>query len=171
VLIKKLIVWGLIVTVIFALHDNPPRKTQAEINKKGTNEIVQVTKTPVEKPKVVEQKPAEQVTPQPKQVEAPKPKPVVQGVTNCGDNVYKQYIYQKESSCRLDNVNSGGCYGLGQDCNNVLANACPNWRTDFACQDAFWEDYMKRRYGTWEKAYYHWLARVPINGRDVGNWW
>lgn len=90
---------------------------------------------------------------------------------NCGDNFYKQLIYQKESNCKLDSVNPDGCYGLGQDCNNVLATKCPNWRNDFQCQDSFWEDYMRRRYGTWERAYSHWIARVPINGKDVGNWW
>lgn len=32
-------------------------------------------------------------------------------------------------------------------------------------------DYIARRYGTPSKALAHWLARVPINGRDVGNWY
>lgn len=94
------------------------------------------------------------------------------GNSNCyGVTGAKLQMYLKESGCRLDATNPGGCYGLGQDCNNVLASACPNWRTDFACQDTFWENYMSRRYGTWERALSHWLARVPINGRDVGNWW
>lgn len=83
----------------------------------------------------------------------------------------KNFIYSKESTCTLHSVNGGGCKGLGQDCNGALPKACPNWRTDFACQDAFWESYMKRRYGSWEKAKAHWLARVPINGKNVGNWW
>jgi hypothetical protein len=30
---------------------------------------------------------------------------------------------------------------------------------------------MNQRYGSWQAAKSHWLARVPINGRDVGNWW
>lgn len=30
---------------------------------------------------------------------------------------------------------------------------------------------MLRRYGTWAAAKAHWLARVPINGVDHGNWW
>lgn len=80
----------------------------------------------------------------------------------CGDNFYKQFIYKHESSCRLDAVNSIGCYGLGQDCNNVLTNHCPNWKNDFPCQDKFWEGYMSRRYGTWEKAYNFWQAK---------HWW
>ena len=83
----------------------------------------------------------------------------------------KAFIYTKESSNRLDAVNGSGCKGLGQDCNNVLHIECPNWQTDYACQDAFWERYMQKRYGTWVKAKAFWLARVPINGVDVGNWW
>ena len=68
-------------------------------------------------------------------------------------------------------MNSGGCIGLGQDCNNVLAAECPNWRIDRDCQEVFWEKYMIKRYGTWQAAKTFWLARVPINGQDVGNWW
>ena len=83
----------------------------------------------------------------------------------------KAFIYDNESSNRLDAVNEIGCVGLGQDCNGALPIACPNWRTDRPCQDAFWEDYMKRRYGTWAAAKAHWLARVPINGEDRGYWW
>jgi hypothetical protein len=30
---------------------------------------------------------------------------------------------------------------------------------------------MQRRYKTWQNAKAHWIARVPINGKDVGNWW
>lgn len=83
----------------------------------------------------------------------------------------KAFIYAHESSNRLDAMNAGGCKGLGQDCNGVLEKDCPSWRTDYACQDAFWERYMAKRYGTWAKAKAHWQARVPINGKDVGNWW
>lgn len=83
----------------------------------------------------------------------------------------KAFIYFKESSNRLDAINSQGCKGLGQDCNGTLEPACPNWRTDYGCQDAFWERYMKSRYGTWAKAKAFWESRAPINGRDVGHWW
>jgi len=77
----------------------------------------------------------------------------------------------KESSNRLEAINEIGCKGLGQDCNGQLVIDCPNWQTDRPCQEAFWERYMISRYGTWVKAWEHWLARVPINGRDVGFWW
>ncbi|MGF9648855.1 hypothetical protein AAIH32_12820 [Pseudarthrobacter oxydans] len=71
----------------------------------------------------------------------------------------KAFIYFKESTNRLDAQNSIGCIGLGQDCNGDLVKACPDWQTNRACQDAFWESYMLRRYGTWAAARAHWLAR------------
>ncbi|BAS17604.1 hypothetical protein AHiyo8_59070 [Arthrobacter sp. Hiyo8] len=77
----------------------------------------------------------------------------------------------KESSNRTDAVNSAGCIGLGQDCNGVLATRCPDWQTTYQCQDEYFTGYMRSRYKTWAAAKAHWLARVPINGRDVGNWW
>lgn len=80
----------------------------------------------------------------------------------------KAFIYCHESGNVADKWNGSGCYGLGQDCNNIVYNKCG---ADYACQDEFFTDYMKRRYGTWEAAKAHWEARVPINGRDVGNWW
>ncbi|MCR1160323.1 hypothetical protein NEK97_02460 [Paenarthrobacter sp. UW852] len=80
------------------------------------------------------------------------------------------FIYFKESSNRLDAQNSGGCKGLGQDRDGQLVIDCPNWQTDFACQDAYWERYTAPRYRTWVATKAHWLARVPINGMDVGNW-
>ena len=64
----------------------------------------------------------------------------------------------KESSMRLDAVNSIGCKGLGQDCNGQLEKDCPNWRTDYACQDAYFTRYVKSRYGGWMGAYNFWLS-------------
>lgn len=90
-------------------------------------------------------------------------------------NDAKMFIYTKESTNRTSAVNQLGCIGLGQACpfgaKPRLLAACPNWAIDYACQDAFWETYMKERYGSWERAKAHWLARVPIDGQDVGNWW
>ncbi|MDR6794716.1 hypothetical protein J2X12_004136 [Pseudarthrobacter oxydans] len=83
----------------------------------------------------------------------------------------KAFIYFKESTNRLDAVNSIGCIGLGQDCNGQLVKDCPEWRTDRACQEAYWERYVLNRYGTWAEAKAFWQARVPINGSDVGHWW
>jgi vacuolar-type H+-ATPase subunit I/STV1 len=96
---------------------------------------------------------------------------VASAATPSSGSAARAFIFQKESGNRLDAVNSIGCYGLGQDCNGSLASVCPNWRTDRPCQESFWESYMLRRYGSWERAVAHWQARVPINGRDVGHWW
>jgi outer membrane murein-binding lipoprotein Lpp len=79
----------------------------------------------------------------------------------------KAFMYCHESGNDPTAMNAGGCRGLGQ--------ACPGSKlpcgADYACQDAWFTNYMQERYGSWEAAKAHWLARVPINGRDVGNWW
>ena len=79
----------------------------------------------------------------------------------------KAFIYHKESGNNPKAINSTGCRGLGQ--------ACPGTKLpcgdDYECQDEWFTGYMRNRYGSWVKAKQHWLARVPINGKDVGNWW
>jgi hypothetical protein len=87
------------------------------------------------------------------------------------ENDAKLFIYQHESGNNPARVNSIGCKGLGQDCNGKLPSVCPDWQTDYACQDEFFTNYMLHRYGSWTKAKAFWVARVQINGRDVGNWW
>ncbi|WP_456119722.1 aggregation-promoting factor C-terminal-like domain-containing protein [Williamsia sterculiae] len=85
----------------------------------------------------------------------------------------KAFIFEHESGGRLDAVNaeSSAC-GLGQSLPCAkLASVCPDWRTNRDCQLAYWESYMLHRYGSWTRAKAHWVARVPINGRDCGNWW
>lgn len=79
------------------------------------------------------------------------------------------YIYMHESGNDPTEVNSIGCVGLGQDCNGVLRTRCPN--LDYECEDIYFTEYMTNRYSTWSAAKAHWLARVPINGKDVGSWW
>lgn len=70
----------------------------------------------------------------------------------------KMFIYMHESGNRPEAVNSTGCRGLGQ--------ACPGSKlpcgADYACQDAWFTNYMKSRYGTWVNAKAFWLAN---------NWW
>lgn len=90
-------------------------------------------------------------------VETPQqaPEPLV-GVTNCGDNQYKQYIYQHESGCNTAATNPSGCFGIGQDCNGVLLSQCG---TDFACQDAYFTNYAVSRYGGWQQAYNVWVSQ------------
>lgn len=74
-------------------------------------------------------------------------------------NAAKAYIYNRESGNNPNATNPGGCYGIGQDCNGVLRAQCG---ADYACQDAYFDGYALRRYGSWEAAYAFWQA----NG-----WW
>jgi hypothetical protein len=94
----------------------------------------------------------------------PAPVPQVSGaVANCGDNAQAHYIYMHESGCRLDAVNSIGCIGIGQSCpgGSGLARDCPDWRTNYACQNAHFTRYANR-YGGWQGAYNAWLSK---------HWW
>jgi hypothetical protein len=98
----------------------------------------------------------------------------------CGDNSYAQAIYQQESHCSITSINgySGAC-GIGQalPCSK-LANVCPNWSNDYACQNDFFTSYAMQ-YGSWAAAYNFkfctgvcWSSR--INGyTDKGSepWW
>jgi len=66
----------------------------------------------------------------------------------------KAFIYFKESSTILSKVNkSSGACGLGQSlpCSK-LSNVCPNWQTDYECQDEWFTNYMLNRYGSWDNA-------------------
>lgn len=74
-------------------------------------------------------------------------------------NSAKAFIYNKESGNNPNATNPNGCYGIGQDCNGVLRAQCG---ADYACQDAYFDGYAQRRYGSWEAAYAFWQA----NG-----WW
>lgn len=80
----------------------------------------------------------------------------------------KAFIYCHESGNNPAAVNAGGCRGLGQAC---PGSKLPCGSNDYACQDEWFTNYMLGRYGSWENAKAHWLARIPVGGRDVGNWW
>lgn len=84
-------------------------------------------------------------------------------VTVLGTSAAMQFIFQHESGGRLDAVNEIGACGLGQSlpCSK-LANVCPNWRTDAACQIQFFTSYAVGRYGSWENAQTAWLSK---------HWW
>lgn len=85
-------------------------------------------------------------------------------IPGCGDNTYANEVYMFESGCSLTAVNpsSGDC-GIGQagPCSK-LVNACPDWQSDYACQNNFFNNYALSRYGSWYSAYEFHLA----NG-----WW
>lgn len=74
-------------------------------------------------------------------------------------NQAKAFIYQKESGNNPAAINSIGCRGLGQAC---PGSKLPCSDSDYACQDAWFTNYMLQRYGSWEKAYQFWIAN---------NWW
>jgi LysM repeat protein len=74
-------------------------------------------------------------------------------------NAAKAYIYSRESGNNPTATNPAGCYGIGQDCNGVLRSQCG---ADYACQDAYFDAYAQRRYGSWEGAYAFWQAN---------HWW
>ena len=65
----------------------------------------------------------------------------------------KAFIYMHESGNNPNAVNSIGCRGLGQ--------ACPGSKlpcgADYACQDAWFTNYMLARYGSWNNARAFWL--------------
>lgn len=117
-------------------------------------------KVQTEQESIVQPEQAEVATPEPVVVETPQT-PVIY-------NDAKAFIYEHESGNIPWKRNSIGCYGLGQDCNGIVEARCG---ADYSCQDEFFTDYMLQRYGSWEAARSFWLARVPINGKDVGNWW
>ena len=134
----KLVFRLLLVSILFYfLANEPPKQAQA---------VVAVPKNAVVTTSVTQ-------TAQPPKPEIKPPVTVVHS-----DDFYKEYIFSHESSNRLNAVNSIGCYGLGQDCNNALANECPNWQTDKDCQLRFWDKYAIRRYGSWHNAYQFWVA-------------
>jgi len=68
-------------------------------------------------------------------------------------NAAKAYIYNRESGNNPNATNPNGCYGIGQDCNGVLRAQCG---ADYGCQDAYFDGYAQRRYGSWEGAYAFW---------------
>jgi len=82
--------------------------------------------------------------------------------SGCGDNFYANYIFSHESGCRLTAVNAySGDFGLGQSAGG-LAGACPDWQTNYTCQNAFFNNYAISRYGSWANAYAFWVAN---------SWW
>lgn len=71
----------------------------------------------------------------------------------CGDNSYAREIYMQESGCDITATNSIGCTGIGQSCpSSKLTNACPDWRTNYDCQNRFFTAYAMQ-YGSWAQAH------------------
>lgn len=97
----------------------------------------------------------------------PSPPSVAQNVNTvidgCGDNSYANFIFEAESSCNLaaENYSSNEC-GIGQTNCEALISACPDWTTDYICQDSWFNNYAINRYGSWEAAY---------NFHIANGWW
>lgn len=82
------------------------------------------------------------------------PTPTVTTI-GCGSDPYQILIYTRESGCSTTATNSGGCYGLGQDCDNVVRNLCG---ADWTCQNNYFTSYMQARYGSWAAGWQHELS-------------
>lgn len=149
------IIFALIVTILIGSQT----PVLAQINNQPPTQLAIVENQQVTDPIVVNPIPNETTT-----VETP-PATVVETVQEIpvSDNEAKAFIYYKESTNRLDAVNEIGACGLGQSlpCSK-LENDCPDWRTNYACQDAWFTNYMTSRYGTWQNAQDFWLRN---------HWW
>ena len=118
------------------------------------------TPPPVEKP-VTEPPVAPKPTPKPKSYPMP-------------EDQAKAFIYQKESGNNPAAVNkSSGACGLGQSlpCSK-MASVCPNWQTDYECQDRWFTGYMQSRYGSWSKAVSFWKCTGQCGSTyKKATWW
>lgn len=162
---KRLISALLSVAILLAVPIRTPINNQVEVSESKT-----VSATSRELP-VQAEKPKTTATPVTTPVQSEKTQPTqiaAVAIPPTTEQEAKAFIYLKESGNRPHAKNSIGCYGLGQDCNGIVERKCG---ADYSCQDHFFTDYMLRRYGTWQAAKSFWLARTPINGRDVGHWW
>ena len=78
-------------------------------------------------------------------------------------------LVQRESGWHVSakNPKSAAC-GLAQEwpCGKSGCNI-----TDGVCQLKWQYSYVVGRYGGYQQALTFWKARVPINGRDMGNWY
>lgn len=88
-------------------------------------------------------------------------------ISGCGDNSLAHFIYTKESGCRLGARNPIGCIGIGQNCPDKngfywLKAACPDWETNYSCQNQAFTNYAVSRYGSWSGAHAFWLQN---------HWW
>ena len=130
------------------LAQNKPVVAHAEAPVVVVEPVVVLEPTPEPKP-IVEPP----VAPEPVYVE-----PIYAPMT---DNEAKNFIYQHESSMRLDAMNSIGCIGIGQNCPDKnghywLKDACPDWQTNYECQDAAFTNYANVRYGGWQGSVEFW---------------
>jgi len=124
------------------------KKLLEEVNKKGS--LTEQQKKQIEDlNKIIQQKDQELQS----KAASKKAYAAATTVAPLPSNKAKAFIYEHESGNRTTAVNSIGCRGLGQ--------ACPGSKLpcgdDYACQDAWFTNYMQQRYGSWENAYIFWV--------------
>lgn len=95
------------------------------------------------------------------------PQPVVQApVLNESEAEAKAFIYEHESgnvACKINggaidcNYNGDRACGIGQALPCQKLTAVCNL-SDYACQDNWFTEYMRGRYGTWVNAKAFWLS-------------
>jgi hypothetical protein len=69
-------------------------------------------------------------------------------------NTAKMFIYMSESGNRTNAINAGsGACGLGQA---LPCSKLPCSLSDYACQDAWFNQYAIARYGSWQNAMLFW---------------
>lgn len=79
-------------------------------------------------------------------------------------------LMKSEAGYRADAPNGNGCGGIPQAC-PASKMGCPLDNSGVECQTQWAMNYIQNRYGSPIKAWNFWLARVPIDGKDVGNWY
>lgn len=113
------------------------------------------------------------ITPTPTQILQLLPRDIVKAKSDAVFGTHEwgalEELIQKESSWNhfASNPNGGAC-GLFQawPCSKLPCDL-----SDVYCQADWGINYIAGRYGTPSKALAFWKARVPINGKDVGNWY
>lgn len=154
---KKLFVLILCITTLIYLIPTSPKVTIEE----HPVAVVEALAEPIV-PEVVPE-PLPTVEPIVEPVIEPTPEPVYVAPVYAPltDNEAKNFIYMKESTMRLDAVNSIGCIGIGQNCPDKnghywLKDACPDWQTNYECQDLAFTNYANVRYGGWQGSVEFW---------------
>lgn len=182
-----------VVALTLLLHNQPPDHTVASpVNKQDSQAAV------VEKPQIetTTATPIEPVTPQievqtavvtqpPPEVSQPEPKPepsnreIGQEMAATKGWSGSQWLcleklWTNESNWRTEvpNRQGSGAYGIPQAVPaSKMASHGADYRSNPRTQIAWGLDYISRSYKTPCGALSFWEARVPINGKDVGNWY
>lgn len=156
---------GFAVVATFIILHMIPSPTMLQPNNRAVPIVEKANTVPAT---IVEQKPVVEPLLSPKQqlmADAGIPKEAWEAV---------DYIVSHESSWQETKWNSqgSGAYGLCQSLPaHKMASAGGDYMTNPVTQLKWCHSYALERYGSWHAGKAFWLARVPIRGKDVGNWW